>query len=76
EGWRKGSNRNGELYRFDYTDRDVEVRRDAIVKAFEIAKEGDAILLTGKAHEQSLCFGQTEYPWSETEEVKALLSKE
>lgn len=76
EGWRKGSNRNGELYRFDYTDRDVEVRRDAIVKAFEIAKEGDAILLTGKAHEQSLCFGQTEYPWSEAEEVKALLSRE
>ncbi len=46
------------------------------MKAFEIAKEGDAILITGKAHEQSLCFDQTEYPWSDIEEVKTLLVKE
>lgn len=76
DGWRKGSNKCAELFRFDYTDKDVQVRRDAIVKAFEIAKEGDAILITGKAHEQSLCFDQTEYPWSDIEEVKTLLVKE
>ena len=73
KGWRMGSNKEGQLFRFDYMERDVEVRRDAIKKAFEIVKPGDVIIVTGKAHENSLCFGQTEYPWNDIEEVKKLL---
>ncbi len=73
-GWRKGRNRNSEIYRFDYMDKNVEVRRDAIKKALELANEGDLVIITGKAHERSLCFGQTEYPWNDITEVKKLLN--
>ncbi len=72
-GWRDGGS-DGELIRFDYDDRDVEVRRDAIKKALEVAKEGDTIIITGKAHEQSLCFGDTEFDWNDIDEVKKLIS--
>jgi len=73
KGWREGKNQNGQLIRFDYMDRDVGVRRDAISKALELARNGDVVIITGKAHEKSLCFGQTEYPWNDIDEVKALL---
>jgi UDP-N-acetylmuramyl tripeptide synthase len=72
-GWRDGG-RDGELIRFDYDDRDVEVRRDAIKRALEIAKEGDTVIITGKAHEQSLCFGDTEYDWNDIDEVRKLIN--
>jgi UDP-N-acetylmuramoyl-L-alanyl-D-glutamate--2,6-diaminopimelate ligase len=72
KGWRDNG-KEGELIRFDYTDKDVEVRRDAIKKALEIALPGDMVIITGKAHETSLCFGQTEYPWNDIEETKTLL---
>jgi UDP-N-acetylmuramoyl-L-alanyl-D-glutamate--2,6-diaminopimelate ligase len=58
EGWRKGKNRNGELIRFDDTKENVKVRRDAIQRALDIADEGDVVIITGKAHEKSLCFDQ------------------
>jgi UDP-N-acetylmuramoyl-L-alanyl-D-glutamate--2,6-diaminopimelate ligase len=73
KGWKMGHNKSGQLFRFDYMDKNVEVRRDAIKKALEIVKQGDVIIITGKAHENSLCFGQTEYPWNDIEEVKKLL---
>lgn len=48
-------------------------REQAIFKAIAMAKKGDAVVLTGKSHEKSLCRGKTEYPWSEHEAViKAL----
>jgi UDP-N-acetylmuramoyl-L-alanyl-D-glutamate--2,6-diaminopimelate ligase len=72
-GWKSGNSRNSQLYRFDYMDRDVQVRRDAIAKALEIANQGDVVIVTGKAHEQSLCFNQTEFPWNDIEEVKLFL---
>jgi UDP-N-acetylmuramoyl-L-alanyl-D-glutamate--2,6-diaminopimelate ligase len=70
-GWKEGENKNGKLYRFDYMD--VEVRRDAIKKALDIAKEGDVVIITGKAHEKSNCFGQIEYDWNDIDEVRRLL---
>ncbi len=45
-------------------------RQQAISKAIKIAKKGDVIVLTGKAHEKSLCRGKTEYLWDEYEAVK------
>lgn len=45
-------------------------RRKAIRKAIRIAKPGDLVLLTGKAHEKSMNVGRGEEPWDEYEEVQ------
>jgi UDP-N-acetylmuramoyl-L-alanyl-D-glutamate--2,6-diaminopimelate ligase len=70
----KDGGKEGKLIRFDYDDKDIQVRRDAIKEAIFLAKEGDTILVTGKAHEQSLCFGDTEYDWNDIEETKRILN--
>lgn len=49
-------------------------REDAISAAAKLAKPGDIVFITGKAHEQSLCFGETEYPWSDHDAVKRALN--
>lgn len=66
--------RGQEIYRFDDDEHNVKVRQDAINLAIDMAKPGDIVLITGKAHEQSLCFGVVEYPWSDFEAVKNALS--
>lgn len=45
-------------------------REEAIKQAISMAKKNDAVLLTGKSHEKSLCRGATEYPWDEFAVVK------
>lgn len=40
-------------------------RRRAIVLAVKVARPGDLVLITGKGHEKSMCYGTTEYPWSD-----------
>lgn len=40
-----------------------------------LAQTGDIVVVTGKAHEASMCFGTTEYPWNEFEVVKAALAE-
>ena len=74
KGWNEGEHKTAQLFRFDDTSNNVECRRNAIQKAIDLAHEGDTIIITGKAHEKSLCFGQTEYPWSDIEETKRILS--
>ena len=74
KGWREGNNKNGTLIRFDDVSKNVENRRAAIKKALEIAQPNDMVIITGKAHEKSLCFGQTEYPWNDIDETKLMLS--
>lgn len=44
-------------------------RREAIKFVLEIAKEGDIVGVFGKGHEMSMCFGRTEIPWSDQEEI-------
>lgn len=44
-------------------------RKEAIKKAISLAKEGDFILLTGKAHEQSMNYGKGEEVWNEYKAV-------
>jgi UDP-N-acetylmuramoyl-L-alanyl-D-glutamate--2,6-diaminopimelate ligase len=39
----------------------------------KIAKAGDLVIVTGKGHERSMCFGTTEYPWSDQAAVVAAL---
>ena len=52
----------------------IEDRQSAINFAVNnLAKEGDFVLITGKGHEKSMCFGTTEFPWSDQEAVKKAL---
>jgi UDP-N-acetylmuramoyl-L-alanyl-D-glutamate--2,6-diaminopimelate ligase len=51
-------------------------RAAAIAAAIDRAQPGDAVIITGKGHERSMCFGTTEQPWSEHETVhKAVLRR-
>jgi len=78
EGFNQAESLSGvpvELIRFDYDDKDVDVRRNAIRKAIELAKPKDIVIICGKAHEQSLCFGTTEYKWNDIEEAERLLKQ-
>ncbi|MEN8097974.1 MAG: UDP-N-acetylmuramoyl-L-alanyl-D-glutamate--2,6-diaminopimelate ligase [Chloroflexota bacterium] len=42
-------------------------RMRAIYIALTKAQPGDTVLICGKGHEQSLCIGETEYPWDDRE---------
>lgn len=50
-------------------------RQEAIDYAIKMANVGDIIILTGKAHEKSMCFGKKEYPWSEHNAVILALKR-
>jgi UDP-N-acetylmuramoyl-L-alanyl-D-glutamate--2,6-diaminopimelate ligase len=38
-----------------------------------LAQQGDVVLICGKGHEQSMCFGTIEYPWDDREATKKAL---
>ncbi|HIQ04462.1 MAG TPA: UDP-N-acetylmuramoyl-L-alanyl-D-glutamate--2,6-diaminopimelate ligase, partial [Anaerolineae bacterium] len=42
-------------------------RAAAIEHAVMMAQTGDVVITCGKGHERSMCFGTTEYPWSDQE---------
>lgn len=48
-------------------------REKAIKLAISMAKKGDTVVITGKGHEKSMCFGTTEYPWSDRDAVQKAL---
>lgn len=50
-------------------------RREAISRAFAIARPGDCVLLAGKGHEQSIIVGYEHRPWDETEIARRLLAE-
>ncbi|MGB4594930.1 MAG: UDP-N-acetylmuramoyl-L-alanyl-D-glutamate--2,6-diaminopimelate ligase [Anaerolineaceae bacterium] len=50
-------------------------RREAIRYAVKIAQPGDLVVVCGKGHEQSMCFGTTEYLWDDRNALKAALSE-
>lgn len=52
----------------------VPDRGEAIKFALRLAKEGDVVLSCGKGHEQSMCFGKTEYLWDDRTAMKAALA--
>ncbi len=52
----------------------INDRAEAIASAIKMAKAGDLVIVTGKGHERSMCFGATEHPWSDQDTVKATLS--
>ena len=51
----------------------VHDRGEAILLACEMARTGDVVISCGKGHEQSMCFGTTEYPWDDREAMRRAL---
>ena len=50
-------------------------RGRAIRFAVELAQPGDLVVALGKGHEQSMCFGEMEYPWDDRVAVRAALAE-
>lgn len=53
----------------------VPDRGEAIDRAIQEAETGDVVLIAGKGHERSMCFGETEQPWSDQDAVRAALGR-
>ncbi|MBC8504067.1 MAG: UDP-N-acetylmuramoyl-L-alanyl-D-glutamate--2,6-diaminopimelate ligase [Anaerolineales bacterium] len=53
----------------------VPDRGDAIRLALSMAQPGDVVMACGKGHEQSMCFGEIEYPWDDRSAMRAALSE-
>jgi len=52
----------------------ISDRQEAINYAIKVlAKPNDIVVICGKGHERSMCFGKTEYPWSDQEAAKKTL---
>lgn len=54
----------------------VPDRGEALHRAVQMAQPGDIVIACGKGHEQSMCFGTTEYPWDDREALRAALRGE
>jgi UDP-N-acetylmuramoyl-L-alanyl-D-glutamate--2,6-diaminopimelate ligase len=52
----------------------VPDRGRAIYFALGLAQPGDVVLICGKGHEQSMCFGTSEYPWDDIQVSETALS--
>lgn len=69
----EGAQRSGGVEGKDYwlePDRGTAIRR-----AVGRAKKGDLVILCGKGHEQSMCFGHKEYPWDDRIALRAALAE-
>lgn len=64
----RGAVEGASLYR-------VRDRAEALRFAVGLAQPGDLVIACGKGHEQSLCFGVTEYPWDDRTAMRAALSE-
>ncbi|MDP1544633.1 MAG: UDP-N-acetylmuramoyl-L-alanyl-D-glutamate--2,6-diaminopimelate ligase [Anaerolineales bacterium] len=53
----------------------VADRGEAIKFALRLAREGDIVLSCGKGHEQSMCFGKTEFLWDDRTAMRAALAE-
>lgn len=52
-------------------------RQEAISYAINVvAKPGDLVIITGKGHEKSMCFGDVEHPWSDEDAIHKALELE
>jgi UDP-N-acetylmuramoyl-L-alanyl-D-glutamate--2,6-diaminopimelate ligase len=54
----------------------VPDRGEAILLACQTAQAGDVVIACGKGHEQSMCFGITEYAWDDREAMRRALRGE
>ena len=53
----------------------VPDRGEAIRVALRLAQRGDVVMACGKGHEQSMCFGEVEYPWDDRAAMRAALGE-
>jgi UDP-N-acetylmuramoyl-L-alanyl-D-glutamate--2,6-diaminopimelate ligase len=53
----------------------VPDRAEAIRFAVDLARPGDLVIACGKGHEQSMCYGTVETPWSEHEALRNALHR-
>jgi UDP-N-acetylmuramoyl-L-alanyl-D-glutamate--2,6-diaminopimelate ligase len=53
----------------------VPDRGEAIRFAVKLAQMGDIVMVCGKGHEQSMCFGTTEYLWDDRVALRAVLAE-
>jgi UDP-N-acetylmuramoyl-L-alanyl-D-glutamate--2,6-diaminopimelate ligase len=53
----------------------VPDRGEALRFAVSLARPGDVVIACGKGHEQSMCFGEIEYPWDDRVAMRAALAK-
>jgi UDP-N-acetylmuramoyl-L-alanyl-D-glutamate--2,6-diaminopimelate ligase len=68
-GCEKAGGREGEHYWR------IGDRGEAIEFAIRMAQPGDLVIVTGKGHERTMCFGTTEYPWSDHKAVREALER-
>ncbi len=50
-------------------------RGNAIRFGINLARKGDVVVACGKGHEQSMCFGNVEYPWDDRTAMRAALAE-
>lgn len=50
-------------------------RGNAIRFALDLAQQGDVVIVCGKGHEQSMCFGEIEYAWDDRIALQAALAE-
>jgi UDP-N-acetylmuramoyl-L-alanyl-D-glutamate--2,6-diaminopimelate ligase len=50
-------------------------RAEAIRQAVSLARPGDLVIICGKGHEQSMCFGEVEYPWDDRVALRAAIAE-
>jgi UDP-N-acetylmuramoyl-L-alanyl-D-glutamate--2,6-diaminopimelate ligase len=53
----------------------VPDRGDALRFAVRLAQPGDLVIAFGKGHEQSMCFGTTEYAWDDRTALRSALAE-
>ncbi len=51
-------------------------RARALEKATALARAGDVVAAFGKGHERSMCFGETEYPWSDQQALRLAIQRQ
>jgi UDP-N-acetylmuramoyl-L-alanyl-D-glutamate--2,6-diaminopimelate ligase len=53
----------------------VPDRQAAMMRAVEQARPGDVVIVCGKGHEQSMCFGTVEHPWRDQDALAWALER-
>ena len=53
----------------------VPDRANALRLAVKMARPGDVVITCGKGHEQSMAFGEKEYPWDDRVALRAALAE-
>ncbi|MGB9639740.1 MAG: glutamate ligase domain-containing protein, partial [Anaerolineales bacterium] len=70
---KSGAERAGGKENLDYFL--IADRREAIRVAVSMARKGDLVILCGKGHEQSMCYGTTEYAWDDRVALRSAIAE-